>query len=165
MMHRICLFIVPMLLFISCNDSNKLREQVDNLEAKSVNTYKPGFGEFMTNIQIHHAKLWFAGENKNWKLADFELNEITETLDAIKKYQSDREESKALPIINPAIDSVRIAIQKQNPKSFIHSYTILTNTCNVCHQSVKFEFNIVKIPDTVPFSNQDFSVGHTVIHK
>ena len=35
----------------------------------------PGFEEFMSNIQAHHAKLWFAGQNHNWKLADFEIHE------------------------------------------------------------------------------------------
>jgi len=160
MINRICLLIVPFLLFISCNDSKKINERIDNLKAKSENIYKPGFGEFMTNVQIHHAKLWFAGKNQNWKLANFELNEITETLDALKKYQKERIETQALPIIDPALDSVRTAIQQQNLKMFVQSYTALTNTCNVCHQAVKFEFNIVKIPDTPPFSNQDFSLKH-----
>lgn len=162
MINRICLLFVPFLFFISCNDSNNLQEKIDNLKGKLVDNYKPGFGEFMTNVQIHHAKLWFAGKNQNWKLANFELNEINEineTLDAIKKYQKERSESQALNILNPAIDSVSMSIQQQNPKSFVQSFTTLTNTCNACHQSVKFGFNIVKIPDTPPFSNQDFSAG------
>lgn len=29
---------------------------ISNLEAKTLDTYKPCFGEFMTNVQIHHAK-------------------------------------------------------------------------------------------------------------
>ncbi len=158
MIIRLCLFFILLLLFISCNNSKRLEEQMNNLETKSENTYKPGFGEFMTYVQIHHAKLWFAGKNQNWKLAEFELNEITETIDAIKKYQKDREESKDLPIIYPALDNVRTAVQNRNLKSFYQSFTTLTNTCNACHQSVKFEFNVVKIPDSPPFSNQDFSV-------
>ena len=39
----------------------------------------------MTYIQIHHSKLWFAGKNQNWELAKFELDEISETIEAIKK--------------------------------------------------------------------------------
>ncbi len=159
MINRICLLFVSLLFFISCNDSNRLQEKINNLEAKTLDIYKPGFGEFMTNIQIHHAKLWFAGKNQNWKLADFELNEINETLDAIKKYQKERSESQALNLLNPSIDRVRISIQQQSLKLFIKSFTTLTNTCNACHEAVKFEFNKVKIPDTPPFSNQDFSTG------
>jgi hypothetical protein len=154
------LLFVPLLLLVSCNDSNKLHEQVDNLKAKSLNIYKPGFGEFMTYIQIHHAKLWFAGKNQNWELAKFELDEITETIEAIKKYEKEREEIKVLPILNPVMDSVRIAINKKDLKSFTQSFANLTKTCNACHQSVKFGFNIVKIPDTPPFSNQEFVPVH-----
>jgi hypothetical protein len=159
MIRRVCLLFVSILFFISCNDSNKLQEKIDNLEAKTLDNYKPGFGEFMTNVQIHHAKLWFAGKNQNWKLADFEIHEIKESLDDILKFQSNREESKALSVINAPLDSVSGAIEKKDLSLFMHSFTTLTNTCNACHEAVKFEFNKVKIPDTPPFSNQDFSVG------
>jgi hypothetical protein len=157
MMNRTYFLLIPLLLLISCNDSNKIQEQIDNLKTKSANIYKPGFGEFMTYIQIHHAKLWFAGKNQNWELANFELDEIVETIEAIKQYEKEREEIKVLPILNPALDSVRKAINVKDLKSFTQSFANLTKTCNACHQSVKFGFNVVKIPDTPPFSNQEFS--------
>jgi hypothetical protein len=144
-----------LITLISCGNSNKQEQQADNKMMGDM--YKPGFGEFMTYIQIHHAKLWFAGKNKNWKLADFELNEITETVEAIKKYEQDREETKVLPILEPPVDSLRSAIKKQDLKLFSENFTALTNACNSCHKAVKFEFNVVKIPENPPFSNQDFS--------
>ena len=143
---------------MACNNSEntKLEARVDSLEKKLNDTYKPGFGEFMSNIQIHHAKLWFAGTNENWELADFEIHEIIETVDAIKKYEPEREESKAIPMIEPALDSVSAAIQNKNLAQFKSNYILLTNTCNNCHKSVNFSFNEVKIPDSPPFSNQVF---------
>jgi hypothetical protein len=158
MIKIIRVLIVLPLLFLGCNGGQKSRDQIDDKGIQSMSHYIPGFGEFMTYIQIHHAKLWFAGKNENWKLAEFEVNEIKETLAAIQKYEKERIESQALPIIYPALDSINTAIQVQEQKLFVHSYTILTNTCNTCHRAVKFEFNIVKIPDSPPFSNQDFSV-------
>ncbi len=160
MIKQVIYFFALLLFLSACSDSKKIQEQIDNLEVQSANMYKPGFGEFMTTIQIHHAKLWFAGKNKNWKLAEFELNEINETIDAIQQFQKERKESQALPILNRAIDSVHMAIQQQNLKLFVQSFTRLTNTCNTCHQSVNFGFNVVKIPDAPPFSNQDFSLRH-----
>jgi hypothetical protein len=145
-------------LILSCNDPRQDEAKNNNQPAHLSLNYKPGFGEFMTYIQIHHAKLWFAGKYENWKLADFELNEIKEAADAIQTYQKDRVESQALPIIYPALDAIAADIRQQDQKSFIQSYINLTNTCNTCHQGVKFGFNAVKIPDTPPFSNQDFSV-------
>ena len=140
----------------SSNTNNNLRARIDTLEKKLANTYKPGFGEFMSSIQVHHAKLWFAGQNQNWELADFETHEIAETIDAIKEYQTEREESKKVDMLKPALDAVNDAIQKKDSSLFNSSYLLLTSTCNNCHNAVNFGFNVVKIPETPPFSNQAF---------
>jgi hypothetical protein len=133
-----------------------LQSRIDSLEKKLAATYKPGFGEFMSSIQVHHAKLWFAGQNQNWELADFEMHEIGETLDAIKEYQTEREEAKKIDMLKPSLDAVKDAIEKKDPTLFNSSYLLLTTTCNNCHKAVNFGFNVVKVPDTPPFSNQAF---------
>ena len=146
---------------ISCNqssDNNKiLQSRIDSLQKKLDDSYKPGFGEFMSSIQVHHAKLWFAGQNKNWALADFEIHEIMEAVENIQKYQTERKESEKIIMIDPALDSVNAAIKKQDPLQFKNSFILLTNTCNNCHHAVNFEFNVVTIPDKPPFSNQVFT--------
>jgi hypothetical protein len=95
---------------ISCkqadNSAGALQSRIDSLEKKIAATYKPGFGEFMSSIQVHHAKLWFAGQNQNWELADFEMHEIAETIDAIKEYQTEREESKKVDMLKPSLEAV-----------------------------------------------------------
>lgn len=149
------------LIFFACSqpadETQVLKARVDQLEKALADTYKPGFGEFMSGIQAHHMKLWFAGQNQNWALADFEVHEIMEALDDIQKFQSERPESKLIGILNPALDSVNTAIRLQNATLFKTSYQLLTNTCNSCHSAAKFEFNVVKIPEQSPFSNQDFT--------
>jgi len=144
----------------SCNqqtDNTKiLQNRIDSLEIKLADTYKPGFGDFMSSIQAHHLKLWFAGKNENWKLADFEVHELMEAVEDIQKYQAGRKESEMIGIIIPPLDSISKAIKQRNSVLFESSYTLLTNTCNQCHSEVDFEFNVVKIPDSSPFSNQEF---------
>jgi hypothetical protein len=153
----LCIIIV---LIWACSGSDKekdvLQARIEALQQKLDSSYKPGLGEFMTAIQIHHAKLWFAGVNQNWKLADFEINEIKETLDDINRYCTDRPEIKSMPMILPAFDSVSSSIKNQNSKSFQLSFTFLTNTCNNCHTVTKHGFNAIQIPEKPPFSNQDF---------
>jgi hypothetical protein len=148
------------LVTISCNqsaNSNKqLQARVDSLEKKLGNTYKPGLGEFMSGIQVHHAKLWFAGQNQNWQLADFELHEIMEALDDIKTFNTDRLEIKPLTMIYPPLDSLNKSVQQKNLTSFKSNFVLLTITCNNCHRNTKHGFNVIKIPDAPPFSNQDF---------
>ena len=147
-------------MLAACNPqadkTQQLQIQIDSLKSRLDNSYQPGFGEFMSSIQVHHAKLWFAGINNNWELADFEIHEIQESLDDIQQFNTDRLEAKTIGMISPAIDSVSNAIKQKNQLLFKSSYTLLTNTCNNCHKATKHEFNVVTIPAIPPISNQSF---------
>jgi hypothetical protein len=159
-MKRFFLLLILSAGIIACNRSSEtkrtLQARIDSLEKKLADTYKPGFGEFMSNIQVHHAKLWFAGQAKNWKLAGFEVHEMMEALEDVQQFRSEREESKKLSMLNPSLDSVMYAVGQQNSVAFKSSFILLTNTCNNCHRATDFGFNVVKIPSSVPFSNQSF---------
>jgi len=153
--------LVTVTLFISaCNDLQKtiqsLQTQIDNLQRQLETSYKPGFGEFMSSIQVHHEKLWFAGINQNWKLAGFEIGEIKESLDDIQTYCTDRPERKSISIIDGPIDSISKAITQKDVGLFKNIFFTLTNSCNSCHRATEHEFNVIKIPATPPFSNQEF---------
>jgi hypothetical protein len=156
------LIVLLIVLFASCGESasntTAMQAQIDSLNKQLAQTYKPGLGEFMLGIQVHHAKLWFAGKNQNWALADFETGEIRETLEGVKKYCTDRPEIKSLPIIYPALDSVTNAIKGKSLQRFTTAFTGLTNTCNSCHQATHHQFNVIKPPDTPPYNNQYYTI-------
>jgi hypothetical protein len=135
-----------------------LQSRLDSLEVMLDNDYRPGLGEFMTSIQVHHAKLWFAGQNQNWKLADFEIKEIMEAVEDIQKFNNDREEIKMITILQPPLDSMKTAIAQKEPTLFKNGFVLLTNACNTCHRANNFEFNVIKIPETSAFGNQEFKV-------
>ena len=42
----------------------------------------------MGGIQTHHAKLWFAGLNNNWKLAEYEIDEIKERFEQAQEIET-----------------------------------------------------------------------------
>src|SRR5215471_21513991 len=42
--------------------------------------YTHGLGEIMTLTQMRHMELWFAGQNADWPLASYELDELNEGL-------------------------------------------------------------------------------------
>lgn len=144
----------------SCNQSSSnnmaLQKKIDSLQSVINNSYKPGLGEFMSQIQIHHAKLWFAGKYGNWELANFEIGEIQEALDDIPKYCSDRPEVKSIEMLLPAMDSLSNAVKEKDEKKFLNGYTLLTATCNDCHKATKHGFNVIKIPEVPPVTNQFF---------
>ena len=89
------------------------------------------------------------------------MHEIIELVEDIQKYETERKETEKIVMIQPAIDSVNNSIQQKNKGMFISSFNLLTNTCNNCHHAVNFEFNVVKVPDVSPYSNQNFRVKNT----
>ena len=160
-MKKTSLILLTFTLFACNQQVNKtqnLQSQIDSLQSKLNDSYKPGFGEFMSSIQVHHEKLWFAGINQNWKLADFEINEIKESLDDISQYCTDRPETKSIDMIYEPLENISKAIQKKNEADFKSGYILLTNTCNSCHQATQHAFNVITIPTTPPFSNQLFKL-------
>ncbi len=147
--------------FLACRqtsaDSPSVQQHIDSLEAQVAGAYKPGLGEMMLYVQIHHAKLWFAGQHENWPLAKFELEELHENAEDIFHNQIEKDEIKTLETIFPAIDSLEVSIEQQNLPLFNQRYRELTQTCNACHQFNRHPYNVIKIPESPPFSNQDFN--------
>ncbi len=86
-MKQIILFSAIMLLLLACNnlsnETTQLKQRIDTLQKKIDDAYKPGLGEFMSGVQVHHAKLWFAGKNNNWKLADLTIVIVPYTMNLI----------------------------------------------------------------------------------
>jgi hypothetical protein len=155
------IFLISSLVLVSCGqpgpDNTALQAQVDSLQRRISNSYIPGLGEFMSGIQVHHEKLWFAGTAQNWKLANFEIDEIREALDDIQRFCTDRPEIASIPMILPPMDSISKAVAKQDLPRFKSAFVLLTGTCNNCHRATKHEFNVIQIPTTPPFSNQVFT--------
>lgn len=135
----------------------ELRHGVDSLQAVVARSYRPGLGEFMSGIQVHHVKLWFAGTSANWKLADFEVHEILESLEDIRTYAADRKETALLDMLDPALSSVTTAISLGDSARFRAAYRSLTGTCNGCHRDTGHGFNVITVPTSPPFSDQAFA--------
>lgn len=156
------LYILFGMLFLltACTKTGKaeqdLQAQIDSLQVQLDNAYHHGFGDFMGSIQNHHNKLWFAGINENWELATFEMHELEELFSDIKTTYPDREETQPMPMIEPGIEAVKSAIQQRSMEEFKEGYTTLTNGCNKCHQTTKYDFIKITTPTIPSFSNQDF---------
>src|SRR6516164_11399895 len=102
-------------------------------------SYFPGLGEFMGRIQVDHAKLWLAGQARNWELAGYQLNELKEVLsdvqDLVPRYQNVPVGEMIDAIITETITELEGAIEKRDFNSFSVSFAKLTVACNSCHQA------------------------------
>ncbi len=123
----------------------------------------PGLGELMTFNQMRHAKLWFAGEAGNWKLARYELDELGEGFDDVEKYHPTHKDSpvpirdSVEKIIREPLAEAGKAIEAKDRARFERAFDAVTDGCNRCHQATNFGFNVVQRPTVNPFSNQAFA--------
>jgi len=158
---KIYLTLFIIILFASCSGHESVNPQ-SALNTDSLHTmmekYAPGLGEIMGGIQTHHAKLWYAGINDNWKLAQYEIDELKERFEQARDIETGRPEVKMIPMMYPAIDSIKDAIGRKNLNQFKSGFQLLTASCNSCHVANNFEFNVITIPTAPPVSNQDFKV-------
>ncbi|MDP4221416.1 MAG: hypothetical protein Q8916_10495 [Bacteroidota bacterium] len=164
-MRSIVISALLLSVVIGCSDSDpnatklaKLQAEIDSLNKKIVQL-QPGLGEVMSAIQMHHAKLWFSATNENWKLAAFEIGEIKEQLEAAEHLASTRPEIASLPMIYPPVDSITHTIDAHDLAGFRGAFEYLTYTCNKCHETNKFEFNVIAIPTALPVVNQIFKLS------
>jgi hypothetical protein len=176
MRRALCVAVTLACLAPACSsspDANRLaalESRVSELEKQPAagavaarTAFAPGLGEIMGLNQIRHDKLWFAGENRNWALASYELDELQEGLDDAVKYHPTHEKvpeplERLVPrYTSSAMQQLRAAVDAKDKAAFVRSFDALTAGCNQCHQASSFGFNVVKRPTVPPFSNQDFS--------
>ena len=121
----------------------------------------PGLGEIMSLQLMRHAKLWLAGSQKNWPLADYELDELREGFDDVQKYHQTHD---GVPVgamvqsLTPApLAALGKAIEGKDAASFAKSFDQLTGACNTCHRAAKRGFIVITRPASSPFPNQKFA--------
>ena len=118
-------------------------------------------GEQMGYLQRYVEKLYFAGQAKNWDLADFYVHEVDETAEDIMSAKVVKEGvavSKLMTtLLPPAEQGLQEAVQAQDPELFQTRYGALIDACNACHQEAKHGFMKITIPDRPSVTNQSFT--------
>jgi hypothetical protein len=123
--------------------------------------YSPGIAEIMIVTQIRHAKLWLAGDARNWDLADYEIDEIKEGFEDLVEYfpvYKDMPVGKmAETIIMAPIAEVEKAVKARDRVAFVAAFDKLTAACNACHQAANRAFIVIQRPVGATFPNQPFA--------
>src|SRR5205807_5879182 len=123
-------------------------------------SYVPGLGEFMGRIQVDHAKLWLAGEARNWELAGYQLSELKEVFsdvqDLVPRYQNVPVGDMIDALVTGTIADMEGAIATRDFSKFSDAFDKLTAACNSCHQAANRPYIAIRRPTRSNFSNQDF---------
>ncbi len=123
--------------------------------------FKPAMDDLMTMlVQPRHIKLYFAGQAKNWKLAGFQLNELRASLARIGRtipnYRNINVDNAVASIFADKLKAVDAAIKAQDSSAFAVTYKDMTEACNGCHTAMEHEFLVIKVPDALNYSDQEF---------
>lgn len=115
----------------------------------------------MSFIQRYGNKLYFAGMEENWELADIyshEIEEISETIIGGEHVDDGVNVSDLLKaMLVPQIENIESAIDAKDRALFETNYQAMIQTCNQCHEQANYGAVKITIPDENPY-NQDFSV-------
>lgn len=147
-------------LVLSCGISSMAAEP--ETSTPLAQGYTPGLGEFMSAIQVRHAKLWFAGQGKNWPLAAYELDELKEAFEDAAKYQPNFKGKPIAAMIGPIttrpITQLEKAIDAKDTVRFAKAFDSLSNACTSCHQDAGYGFIAIQRPSFPPLTNQRFEL-------
>jgi|GEM_PF-6478804 len=127
--------------------------------------YLPDLGEFMVRAQIHHQKLYSAGNAANWKLAQFELDELREALTEAGKYHDRWKDlpfrlSSMIPsMMTGALQGCEESIRTADKATFVRSFDAIASSCNSCHLTAGRSFIVIQTPSASAFPNQQFTPG------
>ena len=117
----------------------------------------PELGEQMLGLQIRHARLWQAGQSRDWVLAQFQLAEMREAFAGVVEANGEHASlqpqrlAEVLPaMVDPALDQMQAAVDAHDGAKFDASFDALSAGCNACHSAAGHGFLVIQRP-TAPF--------------
>jgi hypothetical protein len=141
-----------------------LQESLKYLQAElaAAKELAPGLGAHMTTIQLHAGKLWFAVKASNWELAAYELHELEETMEAVKKLNVEKNGVKISNVMDAVLQTqiaqLEKSIKQQNQAEFQKSYDETLSACNGCHTESGHKFIQIGRPTAPPVTNQKWEI-------
>jgi hypothetical protein len=123
--------------------------------------YHPSLADLMTTtVQPRHVKLAFAGREKNWVFAAYELKQLSDAFDRLSiqwpQWRQQRIVELVETIVRDPLFEMDIAIKEKDEAKFVESYKHLTEACNVCHQAALQTPIVIQDPKESMFPDQDF---------
>jgi hypothetical protein len=142
-----------------------LQESLKHVQAElaAARELAPGLGEYMTTIQLHAGKLWFAARASNWELAAYELHELEETMEAVKKLNVEKNGVKISNVMDAVLQTqiarLEKSIKQKNPSEFQNAYDETLSACNGCHTESGHRFIQIVRPSGPPVTNQKWELS------
>jgi hypothetical protein len=118
-------------------------------QLKTLAEIQPGIGTVMLEYSFRFGSLYYAAQGGNWKLADYQLKEMTE----IQEIGETTRPGRAQALKNfeeKSLGPIGEAIKQQNRKAFNVAFQAALKGCNECHVDQKFGFIHYVLPKAAP---------------
>jgi len=128
----------------------KLKAELDELKGRL-----PSKSHAMMDVDYHFANLWFAGQSKNWPLAQFYLNETRSHLRwavriiPVRRIPGGEVDLRGLleAIDSTGLTEIGKAIADKNSEGFIGAYRRTLDGCHSCHKASDKPYLRPRIPE------------------
>jgi hypothetical protein len=123
--------------------------------------FNPGVGELMNLIvQPRHTKLWFAGREANWPLAEYEIKELRAALANVAKarpvFRQQPVAERVETFLGGAFGAVEEAIKTRDTAKFAEAYASVNTGCNACHTAMSQPQVVIRTPEQPSYPDQEF---------
>lgn len=103
-----------------------------------------GFDMAMVETGYRYNELYWAGYDKNWEYAGYQVEKIrTAVANGVERRPLRAESARML---YPALDALEETIKAEDPVLFRTQFTLLTQICNACHLAENVSFIGVSPP-------------------
>jgi hypothetical protein len=150
---------------LAASSGGTLQESLTRMQAdiKAAKELAPGLGEYMSTIQLHSGKLWFAAKAANWELAEYELDELKETMEAAKGLNVEKNSVKISGVLDSVLQTqvaqLAESIKRKSETEFLKSYDETLGACNGCHTEAGYKFIHIVRPSAPPVTNQRWEMS------
>ena len=111
-------------------------------------------------VQPRHIKLALAGRERNWPYAAYELHQLEESFERVARYWPQWRRNPIADMMDSVTKEpmamLAQAVNNADLEKFNIAYKQLTDSCNACHQATNVAVNVIVVPDTSMFPDQDF---------
>lgn len=104
-----------------------------------------GFDMAMVETGYRYQELYWAGQDENWKYADYQIKKIRKAIENGLERRPKRAES-AKHFLTVALPEMKKAVEKRDTAIFNKKFQTLTNGCLGCHAMERVPHFIVKKP-------------------
>ncbi len=105
-----------------------------------------GFSATMWEVGYRYNVLYWAGEDRNWELAAYQIEKIRSAMENGFERRPAREPSAA-SFMETSLPSLESAVRERDPVLFEDRFLALTLSCNRCHADEGMGYARVTRPD------------------